>query len=389
MPNLIQYKFGMFVVCFFISNIIKADTVNFHFFTEDITIRYQPNLFDGIMDGISAKSISSFYNTTEPTLYAESVQDLLAYKQKLHLNDWLYYLLVLETAKTIYATQDPQYQTLFCWLLLSEAGYKAQLNFHPEQLLLSVFTMNKVYDVPLKKHGWGWMAELTSLHNSHKITFSEDLPSFYLPKNKKAFSFDMTELPVLSNTEKERKVLQFQHDHKIYRLNFFLDKTMMQILATYPELSIKNHLNMPLSHTTYNSVIPALQNLLKGKSDQEAIRFLLSFTRTAFEYQDDKIYKHDNVTFFPEETLFYPYSDCEDRSILFAYLTKELLDIKTILLDYTDHVAVGIKLEEVIGVGIRYDNETYVFCEPTDPKNTLDVGEFPHQLQGRTYSVFK
>ena len=45
---------------------------------------------------------------------------------------------------------------------------------------------------------------------------------------------------------------------------------------------------------------------------------------------------------FPEETINYPYSDCEDRSILFSYLVKNLLHLDIVGVKYNDHLATAI-----------------------------------------------
>ena len=55
---------------------------------------------------------------------------------------------------------------------------------------------------------------------------------------------------------------------------------------------------------------------MDGKSYPEAADILLDFVQSAFVYEyDDKVWGDDRA-FFAEESLFYPYCDCEDRSII-------------------------------------------------------------------------
>jgi hypothetical protein len=69
---------------------------------------------------------------------------------------------------------------------------------------------------------------------------------------------------------------------------------------------------------------------LKGLSQKEAMERLLNWVQTAFVYEyDDKVWGDDRA-FFPEETLYYPYCDCEDRSILLSRLVRDLLGLKAI-----------------------------------------------------------
>ncbi len=68
----------------------------------------------------------------------------------------------------------------------------------------------------------------------------------------------------------------------------------------------------------------------------------------------------------PEETLYYPASDCEDRSILFAFLVKNLLGMDIIALDYPGHIATAVKFRSNInGDSVQYNGSRYVICDPT------------------------
>ena len=68
----------------------------------------------------------------------------------------------------------------------------------------------------------------------------------------------------------------------------------------------------------------------------------------------------------PEETLYYPASDCEDRAILFSYLVKNLLGLKIIALDYPGHIATAVKFSANInGDAVEYNGQRYVICDPT------------------------
>ena len=72
------------------------------------------------------------------------------------------------------------------------------------------------------------------------------------------------------------------------------------------------------------------------------------------------------MLFFAEESLFYPYCDCEDRSILFSRLVRDLLGLKVLLVYYPGHLATAVHFtESVTGDYISLDNQKYVVCDPT------------------------
>jgi len=78
---------------------------------------------------------------------------------------------------------------------------------------------------------------------------------------------------------------------------------------------------------------------------------------------------------FPEETLYYEFSDCDDRAVLFASLIREIYNMNSIALDYTQHINIGIYYYEndKRWKSILYNDkgaihlgmEKYTICEPT------------------------
>ena len=111
---------------------------------------------------------------------------------------------------------------------------------------------------------------------------------------------------------------------------------------------------------------PPLRSVIQGKSQQEAANILLNFVQTAFVYEyDDKVWGSDRA-FFAEESLYYPYCDCEDRSILFSRLVRDLLGLKVLLVYYPGHLATAVRFTEpVTGDYISLNNQKYIVCDPT------------------------
>lgn len=106
--------------------------------------------------------------------------------------------------------------------------------------------------------------------------------------------------------------------------------------------------------------------MLENKSEIEAVNMLLRFVQTAFSYQTDKEQFNYEKVFFPEETLFYPYSDCEDRTILFSFLVKHLLKLDVIALRYSDHMAAAVEFSSQPKLdGFVHKNRHYTFADPT------------------------
>lgn len=87
---------------------------------------------------------------------------------------------------------------------------------------------------------------------------------------------------------------------------------------------------------------------------------LLSYTNTTIRYGVK------TGLFFAEETLYYPYCDCEDRSILFSRLVRDLLGLDVILVFYPGHLATAVDFKiPVDGDYIELDGKHFTICDPT------------------------
>lgn len=112
--------------------------------------------------------------------------------------------------------------------------------------------------------------------------------------------------------------------------------------------------------------MPDLAKTVEGKTTVQAANLLINFVQTAFEYKTDHQQFGYEKPFFVEETLYYPYCDCEDRSILYAFLIEELLHLKVVLLDYPNHIATAVLFEEPVnGDQVTYQGKRFTICDPT------------------------
>lgn len=111
---------------------------------------------------------------------------------------------------------------------------------------------------------------------------------------------------------------------------------------------------------------PALKAAVAGKDKSVAAGMLLNFVQTAFAYRtDDEQFGYERPL-FPDETLYYPYSDCEDRAILYTVLVRELLGLDVVLLHYPNHLATAVALgNDVPGDYLTLDGRKYLVCDPT------------------------
>ena len=124
--------------------------------------------------------------------------------------------------------------------------------------------------------------------------------------------------------------------------------------------------NTPMEKDITERLYPAMKEKLKGLGQLDAVNKILNWVQTAFIYEyDNKVWGGDRA-FFSEESLYYPYCDCEDRSILFTRLVRDLLGLKCVLVYYPNHLASAVCFTENIkGDYITLDGNRYTVCDPT------------------------
>ena len=95
---------------------------------------------------------------------------------------------------------------------------------------------------------------------------------------------------------------------------------------------------------------------------------LLRFVQTAFPYETDQDQFGVEKWQAPEEILYYRLSDCDDRSILYAFLLREVLGWDDVaMLRYPGHLAVAVPQRRigVSGDSVRVQGESYIVTDPT------------------------
>jgi hypothetical protein len=114
------------------------------------------------------------------------------------------------------------------------------------------------------------------------------------------------------------------------------------------------------------SLYPVLRNQIVGKSEQDAANLLLNFVQFAFQYKIDEEQFGYERPLFADETFFYPFSDCEDRAILYSVLVRELLGLEVVLLHYPGHLATAVHFNEAVqGDYLMIDGRKFLVCDPT------------------------
>lgn len=375
-----------------VSHASTIDTIKFNFYGSPIEITYTSKILNTSLGSeLSEKVFEDFDKEISNNDYNRILHQLYNKKKQLDLNDWLYYLLIRVCVDTIFSTKTENFKTLVYWVTLNKSGYDVKLSYLQKQLALSVFTNDEVFDTPRRPEKDGWYVDISSLFKGDykSITMSSSFVSTIPSSNDMPFQFYLKKLPVFINPTIEERILKFIHNNQANELKVKINKNAIRVMYRYPETSIKQQSTIPMSLEARSSLLPQLKEKVNAMTNYEAVRYLLSFTRQAFNYKtDSEAYGLDNVTFSPEETLYYSNSDCEDRSILFVFLVQEILKLDAILIDFPEHASAAVNFKITsYGEPVTFNGIKYTICDPTGPGNHLLPGDYPNGLQNAAYNI--
>ncbi|MDA3869162.1 MAG: hypothetical protein PF589_04300, partial [Gammaproteobacteria bacterium] len=185
------------------------------------------------------------------------------------------------------------------------------------------------------------------------------------PGAGKVLNMQMSNEVVVAGTIAYRD-LSFEFEGQRYAIRTAHENERIRFMQTYPQLDLKWYFKTGVNTRTSMPVLQQLSDNMKGMDEQTAVNFLLRFVQTSFRYKTDEDQFGRENYLLPKETLYYPYSDCEDRSILFAWLVRNLLGLEVIGLDYPGHVATAVLFKGSIpGDSIAHNGHRYVVADPT------------------------
>ncbi len=364
-------------------------SIHFNFYNESIQLTFNNQiLIEGSFQA-DESSISDFYTQMEPTPYQSLLDSLKAYQVKFQLNDWLFYELIQSSLKEIYREKSDLQKELTSWFLLTKAGYNTRLTFIGNYIFVNVHSKDDIFETPIFEIDNKTFINLSSIYlkiNAKKTYLN--VHSLVPNPDGKIFSFDLRQLPKLKPTVKKRN-LRFKWEGREYNLDIKFDLNLIKIMEHYPLFDEAKYIQTPLSELAASSLLPQLKNIIKNKSEKNALKIIASFTRSAFRYQDDQDYFGRNKPMIGDELFHYPYSDCEDRSALFYYLVNELLRLPMIVIAYDDHLTIAVATTKPIGKPIRYKNRNYFICDPTGPHNSEKIGDAPIGYKNRSFEILK
>lgn len=339
-------------------------------------VRFDPSL-KPILNKHDEDAIADMWHTLCSGEYDNLYYDCLQLRNNYNLCDWAYVKLAEALANKVYGPSNINEAIVLQSIILLQSGYKLVMGRADDSSIHMLLAADcDIYGYPYYDIN-GEHFYLLDGSTVNKMSFMTQLPD-NLKQMRMAI---VKENNFTSRQSKPRNLAsrKFVEASAMVSSN----ENLIAFYNDYPENFVNNdsktrwrfYAQAPLSKTAKSALYPSLRNAISGKDKLQATNILLNFVQTAFVYEYDDIVWGRDRAFFPDESLYYPFCDCEDRAILFSRLVRDLLGLNVVLVYYPGHLATAVHFEDdVTGDYLLVRGKKYIICDPTIIGSGAPVG---------------
>ncbi|WP_138430901.1 hypothetical protein [Fodinibius saliphilus] len=348
----------------------KVQENSLTFFDIPIQYKYYTAYKKQMQNEVGQNAISKFWKHLSTKDYPSFLKQVQQIRSQLSLNDYGYAQLLYNIGNQIYGSQTPE-STLFTWFMLTQSGFGTRIAYNKQQVYLLIKVAPDVFKTTY------FPIDGSKFYGLNLSGSQSDLPSNLFtyegshPKSKeKELSLFFTKRPALPG-EQEQRSYSFSYRDTSYTFKLPIDKQIVNYMKNYPKAKLELYFNSRIDGPTHKGLLNALRPLLDDKNEVEKANLLLSFVQKAFKYQTDQEQFNVEKKMFPTETLYYPASDCDDRTILFSYLIEHLTNLDYIIIRYPGHLTPAVHFPDTPPQGpkvdspISYNGKAYYVTDPT------------------------
>ncbi len=351
--------------------------VEVSFYGETTTIPYGEALIATLQGTPDQTSIQSFWKTLAEAHYRPTLEVLQKQKRERALGDWGYYLYLREFGAQLYGEAEragaSSDATLWTWFMLMKSGYDARVGFQGGDVFLMLPVEEQIFDRPqLHFEGQRYYLMGGEIGGESLRTYEGTHP-----EAKRVLRLQTGMVPSVSEARKTRSVA-FSFQGERLEMDVAYNPVLTDYLDAYPNVELDVLFHAGVSSVARESLGETLGPLVEELSPRESVNLLLKFAQFSTQYKRDQDHFGEERFLFPEETLAFEYSDCEDRAVLLGYLIRTLLDRDVVGLEWSRHVALAVRGGEGLDVEesdrvVTVNGTPYVFADPTYIGSTLGM----------------
>ncbi len=344
---------------------VAADMIEIMFYGNAVRFTFDEKWKNyRLSGGAKPEAMSHFWTMMSGSNYDSTILSINTARRDLKLDDWGAVTLWRSVAQALQPGRKSE-QNLLLWYFLVKSGNDVRLGYAGHDVHLFVAMKQAVYSTKFIKVGnQTYYAVLAADYGdsiSSFYTYEASYPNTLNPLNVKTASIGFTK-PVSAN-----RALAFEYKGKIIKFNVPYDRRLIEYMSSFPQSEFELYFDTDASSLARHGLLNELKKYTAPMAEEEKVEFLLAFVQQAFAYKTDNEQFGRERYFFVEESLHFPYNDCEDRSVIFAWLVRELAGLKVIGLLYPGHMSTAVALKHVKPgfTTVEYQGKQYVIADAT------------------------
>lgn len=339
-------------------------------------------------DGVRERQVSKYYTTLHQNdadhILQRQLDDAVS---QMGLNEWGYFVLLRSITEKIYANTNDR--VLFTFYMLHSHGFKVRVGRGSKSnqllLLLALDNSKEVYSKTFFRINGTKYYTMYGNGQQGESVYSYDEKADQ--SGLKEIGLDFMKSLNITACEKSRKL----HLNKVNMdVTLPYSTSHLRYYDEIPTTVFPIYFNTPVSKETEAVLAETIGTLSKQYNKVQLVDILLNFVQTAFVYKIDEQYHGREKYYFPEETIGLPFSDCEDRSALFAWMVKRFVGYDVIGVLYDDHLATAVCFgndAQLTGKNVTHKGKRYMVCDPTYPN--ADIGTVMPKYANVKYEIVK
>ena len=306
---------------------------------------------------------------------------------RMGLNEWGYFILLRNLSEKLFTA--PNDRVLFTFYMLHRHGFKARVGRGTKSdnllLLLALDNSKEVYSKTFFRiNDTKFYAVYgNGIKGEGVYTYDEKADDSGL----KEIGLDFDRTLSIAACDKQRKL----HLNKVdLDINLPYSTAHLRYYDEIPTTVFPVYFKTPVSREAEQVLEQVFSELSDQYNKVQLVDIMLNFVQTAFAYKIDELQFGREKYFFPEEVIGLPFSDCEDRSALFAWLVKRFVGYDVIGVLYDDHLATAVCFDDEVqlaGKKVTLKGKRYVICDPTYPN--APIGTVLPKVANMKYEIIE
>lgn len=335
--------------------------INVPFYGSQLDFRIPDAIVHYRMSGNSENEVAKFWDSLSGQDYQSVLAQVNQHASRMQLEGWSLFLLIDRLSEELYGPSEVDESEVFKTFILNQLGLDARLGLADGKLITNVCVKEQVYAALFyqfkgRKYYFSPSVRQVGQFKSYPGHFEDKMKPLSVEISR---PLNIGDANSVSTADKYSKVFGI-------KMQLPVNNALCDFYLDYPQVDVDVYARAACDGAFSSVLVRSLSQVLEGKDEVTQVNLLLRFLQYDFDYKtDDEQFGYEKP-FFPEENFVYPCNDCEDRSILFAYLVRHLLDLDVVLVDYPDHIAAAVRFHSDIGGdSFLYEGQRYTICDPT------------------------